>query len=282
MTITFGLVLRPDRDDVVATAQRIVTWAAERGLRAVLLAADADRVGAGEGVDAVALRDVDAVISLGGDGTILQTVALLDGAPTPVIGVNLGKLAYLADVEPDNVTGALDAFLAGEHRLEDRMLLDVVIDLDDGSVSMRALNEVVVEKTRSGQTVRVEVAIDGTPFTPYEADALIVATPTGSTAYAFSAGGPILAATLRALLVTPVSPHMLFDRSVVLEPDARIGLRVAGSLPASITVDGRSVGEVRVGGAVTATASQTVVRLARFTPTSSTGILKTKFRLSDR
>ncbi len=282
MSATFGLVLRPDRDDVVVTARRIISWATAQDLRVVLLREDAGRVGAGDGVDVAALRHVDAVISLGGDGTILQTVALLDGARTPVIGVNLGTLAYLADVEPDGVTDALAAFLAGHHRLEDRMLLDVVIELADGAVAMRALNEVVVEKTRSGQTVRVEVGIDGTPFTPYEADALIVATPTGSTAYAFSAGGPILAATLRALLVTPVSPHMLFDRSVVLEPDAQIDLRVAGSRPASITVDGRHVGEVDVGGSVTATASERIVRLARFTPTSSTGILKTKFRLSDR
>ena len=282
MSATFGLVLRPDRDDVVVTARRIISWATAQGLRVVLLHEDAGRVGAGDGVDVADLRDVDAVISLGGDGTILQTVALLDGARTPVIGVNLGTLAYLADVEPDGVTDALAAFLAGHHRLEDRMLLDVGIELADGAVSLRALNEVVVEKTRSGQTVRVEVGIDGTPFTPYEADALIVATPTGSTAYAFSAGGPILAATLRALLVTPVSPHMLFDRSVVLEPEARIDLRVAGSRPASITVDGRQVGEVGVGGSVTAIVSERIVRLARFTPTSSTGILKTKFRLSDR
>ncbi len=223
-------------------------------------------------------------VSLGGDGTMLRTVALVAEADVPVIGVNFGQLGYLTDVEPEGLRSALEHFLAGDNEVEERMLLDVVIE----SSSVRethvvALNEAVLEKTSSGHTVRLEVDLDGTRFTPYAADGLIVATPTGSTAYAFSARGPIVEPTHRALLLTPVSPHMLFDRTLVLDPDAEVAphrVRAPARRPG-----GRRSGSRRAPGramSVSCRAAGHVARLVTFGPRDFHAILKAKFGLADR
>jgi NAD+ kinase len=145
-----------------------------------------------------------------------------------------------------------------------------------------ALNEAVIEKTYGGRTVRLDVSFDGAPFTPYTADGLIVATPTGSTAYAFSARGPIIAPTHRAMLLTPVSPHMLFDRSLVLEPDDHLRIEVAGDRSATLAVDGVIVTELGSGDAVLCTAAPEPARLVTFGPRDFHRILKAKFGLADR
>jgi NAD+ kinase len=145
-----------------------------------------------------------------------------------------------------------------------------------------ALNEAVLEKTYGGRTVRLEVSFDGSPFTPYTADGLIVATPTGSTAYAFSARGPIIAPTHRAMLLTPVSPHMLFDRSLVLEPDDELTISVASERAATLAIDGVIVGNLDEGDAVVCTAAPLPARLVISTPRDFHRILKEKFGLADR
>ena len=158
------------------------------------------------------LARADLVVCLGGDGTMLRAVGLLDGAPVPLLGVNVGVLGYLTEIEPPGLTDALERFVAGpqagEWWLDERMMLGVTVE---GVGSWRALNEAVVEKQESGHTVRLLARIAGAPFTSYAADGLIVATPTGSTAYSLSARGPVVSPKHRAMLLTPVSPHMLFD-----------------------------------------------------------------------
>ncbi len=228
---------------------------------------------------------VDVAVSLGGDGTMLRTIELLAPYDIPVIGVNLGQLGYLTEVDPRHLGRSLDQFFAGDYRIETRMLLSVRVDAPSGGVppiEVVALNEAVLEKTLSGHTVRLDVEFDGQAFTPYATDGLIVATPTGSTAYAFSARGPIIAPTHRSLQLTPVSPHMLFDRTLVLDPDTEIRLTVAGHRPASLSVDGRMLGELAQGDAIVCTASPSVARLVIFSPRDFHQILKTKFGLSDR
>ena len=146
-------------------------------------------------------------------------------ANVPIIGVNVGLLGYLTEVEPDALRHALERWFAGpddgEWHIDERMLLAVVAAPRRSAATAQtwtALNEGVVEKQEAGHTIRLQVWIDGTPFTSYAADGLILATPTGSTAYSLSARGPVLSPRLRAVLLTPVSPHMLFDRSLVLDP----------------------------------------------------------------
>jgi NAD+ kinase len=165
------------------------------------------------------------------------------------------------------------------------MLLEVRIEAADAAldgVVFHALNEAVLERTAASNTIRLGVTLDESFFTTYAADGMIVATPTGSTAYAFSVRGPIIAATHRALQLTPVSPHMLFDRTMVLEPETRVCLDVRGERPASLSVDGRTVGTLRDGDTIECTASAHSVQLVTFGPRDFHAVLKAKFGLNDR
>jgi NAD+ kinase len=198
----------------------------------------------------------------------------------PVIGVNVGQLGYLTEVEPEGLRMALKRFLAGSYEVEERMLIETTVDTSDGRYL--ALNETVLEKTPMGHTVRLGVSVDGDFFTPYAADGLIVATPTGSTAYALSARGPIVAPTHRCLLLTPVSPHMLFDRTLVLDPTASVRIEVLGQRAATLSVDGRTLATLQQGDAIVCTAAAVAARLVMFGPRDFLRILKSKFGLSDR
>jgi NAD+ kinase len=282
-----ALIVHHDRPEATAVAADLADWLVGLGHQVCLPEIDAERVG--RAALGVAERDlsegVDVAVSLGGDGTMLRTVALVAEADVPVIGVNFGQLGYLTDVEPGGARQALERFLAGEYTVEERMLLAVDVtsaSVDDGDGHVVAFNEAVLEKTASGHTVRLDVDLDGTRFTPYAADGLIVATPTGSTAYAFSARGPIVDPTLRAVLLTPVSPHMLFDRTLVLDDEAEVCLTVSGHRPAALVVDGRALGELQPGDVVRCTAAGHVARLVVFGPRDFHAILKAKFGLADR
>lgn len=228
---------------------------------------------------------LDLVVSLGGDGSILRSVALVGDHEVPILGVNFGQLGYLTLVEPGEARTAIERFFAGTFDIEERMLLDVQVhapgtDLD-GTLH-RALNEATLERPVTLSTLRLSVSFDDTFFTTYAADGLIVATPTGSTAYAFSVRAPIVDATHRALLLTPISPHMLFDRSLVLAPSTRVQITVGSQRPASLSLDGRSLGVLRDADAITCTASSRVARLITFGPRDFHAVLKAKFGLNDR
>jgi NAD+ kinase len=284
---TIVIVLHPERDSAVSEAKAMVDWLTEAGHALKLPRADAERIGHPElGVadDAVA-GGADVAVSLGGDGTMLRTIDLVASGGVPVLGVNHGQLGYLTEVQPEEMRSSLERIFAGDYGIEHRMMLDVQIESSSGGVplsKLTALNEAVLEKTNPGRTIRLDVILDGERFTPYAADGLIVATPTGSTAYAFSARGPIVAPEHRAILLTPVSPHMLFDRTLVLEPDSEVRLVVSGDRGASLTVDGRVLGELAPGEAIVCSASTTTAQLVTFGPRDFHRILKTKFGLADR
>ncbi|MGE3620481.1 MAG: NAD(+)/NADH kinase [Acidimicrobiia bacterium] len=280
-----GLVLHHEREQAAELARELTAWLAARGHEVRLPVGDATVSDLGEHAwaeDRLA-EGLDLAVSLGGDGTMLRTVDLVSAQGVPILGVNVGQLGYLTEVEPDDVLGALDDVLAGRHRIESRMLIEATVERADGTRETHlALNEAVLEKTPMGHTVRLSVQVDGEVFITYAADGLIVATPTGSTAYSLSARGPIVAPTHRAMLLTPVSPHMLFDRSLVLEPDDELTLTVAGHRPATLSVDGRTLGELAEGDRMTCTAAALSVRLVTFGRRDFLQILKTKFALFDR
>jgi NAD+ kinase len=281
-----ALVVHPDRPHAAELARQTTDWLVRAGHEVRLTRDDAAAAGRPDlgRPDAEVLAGLDLAVSLGGDGTMLRAVDLVARAEVPVIGVNLGQLAYLSEVEPAGVRPALERFLAGDFAIEERMLVAATIESPLGTTAPVAigLNEIVLEKTESGHTVRLEVEINGNFFTPYTADGLIVATPTGSTAYALSARGPIVEPTHRALLLTPVSPHMLFDRTLVLSPDAVVRLTVTGTRPANLSVDGRLFGELKAGDTISCTASEHVAKFVVFGRRDFHGILKAKFKLGDR
>jgi NAD+ kinase len=215
---------------------------------------------------------------------MLRAVNLAWAAGVPVLGVNLGRLGYLTEVEPAGLEAALERFLSGHYTVEERMMLDVswnAAEAGDES-SCLALNEAVVEKTVPGHTIRVTATISMRPFVTYAADGLLVATPTGSTAYNLSVRGPILSPNLKAVVVSPISPHMLFDRPLVLDPVEILELTLAGPRPAVLVVDGRSVATLVTGDTVTCKAAERPVYLVTFGPRDFHSILRTRFNLSDR
>ena len=284
---SIALVVHPDRSRAAELARELADWLTAAGHEIRLPHDDAIAAGlpALGRPESEVVTDLDLVVSLGGDGTMLRTVDLVATADVPVMGVNLGQLAYLSEVEPSGVRAGLERFLAGDFAIEERMLVAAAVESPSGSLSrpvVIGLNEIVLEKTESGHTVRLEVEINGNFFTPYTTDGLIVATPTGSTAYALSARGPIVEPTHRALLLTPVSPHMLFDRTLVLSPNAVIRLTVAGTRPANLSVDGRVLGELKAGDAISCTASDHSAKFVVFGQRDFHGILKAKFKLGDR
>lgn len=283
-----ALVVHHERSAAAALASQAVAWLTDRGHRVRLPAVDAQVLGWPDlavDVDTFA-KGLDLAVSLGGDGTMLRCVDLVSDEGVPVLGVNVGQLGYLTEVEPDDLEWALARFFDGNHRIEQRMLLSVSVEAPSGGcggqVTLRALNEAVLEKTPMGHTVRIGVSFDGEFFTHYAADGLIVSTPTGSTAYSFSARGPIVAPTHRALLLTPVSPHMLFDRALILEPSTVVRLDVDGHRPATLSVDGRNFGTLVEGDAVVCKGSDRSARLVNFGARDFHRILKTKFGLNDR
>jgi NAD+ kinase len=282
-----GLVVHHERPQAAELATAAHGWLEREGHSVRVLRVDVDVVGVpGDEVEEMAFAGgLDVAVSLGGDGTMLRTVDLVAGAGVPVIGVNLGQLGYLTEVEPADLLGALERYLAGAYTIEERMMLAVTTVCRGGTPgpsSSVALNEVVLEKTPMGHTVRLDVAINDKFFTTYAADGLIVSTPTGSTAYSFSARGPIVAPTHRGILLTPVSPHMLFDRSLVLDPATSVRLEVAGHRPATVSVDGRNLGMLTEGDAIVCTAAARSARLVTFGPRDFHRILKAKFGLNDR
>lgn len=286
---TIGVVLHPERTLAGRLAQQTVDWAEAHGHDVRLVAAEAHRFGLDRFgcTDAEFAPDLDLAICFGGDGTMLRTVGRVAGHGVPILGVDVGQLGYLSAVEPSGLTGALERFFAGNYQVEERMLVTGRVDFDAGDpptgpLAVDALNEIVLEKTPMGHTVRIAVLLDGEFFTTYAADGLIVATPTGSTAYSFSARGPIVAPAHRALIVTPVSPHMLFDRALVLSPDTVVRLEVTGPRPAMLRADGEKVADLSEGDAVVCTASSEAARLVRFDGSDFHRVLKSKFGLNDR
>jgi NAD+ kinase len=223
-------------------------------------------------------------VSMGGDGTFLRVVRLAAPADVPVLGVNFGRLGYLNDLLPDQVRGALTTVFEGKASIEARCALQVAIS--DRSIGEEmscplVLNEVVIEKIDFGHTVRLTTRIDGEEALTYSADGLIIATPTGSTAYNLSAGGPILAPTLRAMVLTPVAPHFSLDRSLVLTDEQVVEVEVAPDRSGVLVIDGLEIGRLHPGATVACQVAAQPVRVVRNEPHTFGGILRFRL-LADR
>jgi NAD+ kinase len=220
------------------------------------------------------------VISVGGDGTLLRAAHLANRADVPILGVKVGRLGFLTEVEPTEAPDLLGQILEGKLHIEERMAL---VAEPVGRTSWKpqwALNEVIVEKAARNHLVTLGALVGGEYVTRFSADGVIVATPTGSTAYSFSARGPIVSPNVNCLLLTPVSPHMVFDRSIVLAPDEGVTLEVMGEEPALLSADGRPPLELPVGGQVRIERAERPARLVRRDGSPSFfSLLREKFSL---
>lgn len=274
-----GVVLHGADADALTHAQTLSTTLTSQGHEVVSVVDDAQRVDSLTQVEPDQFPvGLDLAISLGGDGTMLRTVALLAGEPVKILGVNFGDLGYLTVVEPNELELAVQRSLDGDHDIEERMLVSGEV----GGQTFHALNDIVVERAPGETTVKIGVSINGKPFTSYPADGLIVSTPTGSTAYALSARGPIVFPTHYALQITPVSPHMLFDRSMVLRPDSVIELTIEDHRSGVVSVDGNTMASMAPGDTIVCRQSPRTAQLVIFDTRDNLAVLKSKLGIADR
>jgi NAD+ kinase len=236
---TVGLVVKRDRPRAVRLARRMVAWLKRRRLT-VLLDAEAGLGGAPSRTKDELARESDLIVVLGGDGTLLS-IARRAPAEVPILGVNLGQLGFLTEITEDEALPMLTRVMGGRYEVERRMTLSAVLRRGDRAVRrFRALNDVVVTNGARARIIEFAVAVDGLPLTTYRADGVIVATPTGSTGYSLSVGGPIIEPTVEVLLLSPISPHTVSNRPVVLRPNAVVRLSVGRrEQDAILTIDGQ-------------------------------------------
>jgi NAD+ kinase len=231
----FALVLHPRRD-VSAVAAFVVKWAQRRGGEVLVSSADAHRVGAGVlAVEPDELARCDAVVSIGGDGTMLGALRLVADRPVPVLGVHLGRLGFLVEVQPSDLEVALDRIAAGDYVLEPHSALRVEL----GDRTMAAFNDVALVRQPGRGSLAAAMAVNDVRYGYYRCDALVVATAAGSSAYSYAAGGPLLSPSVRGIVVTPSAAMSGISRSLVLSEDDRLRLELlaeAGEL--AVEIDG--------------------------------------------
>jgi NAD+ kinase len=279
-----GVVVHPGRPAAVALGKELVRWAADHGVELRTLEQERGCLGSEvpcAGPDEFPLG-LDLVVVLGGDGTLLRAVGLSLRAQVPVLGVNVGRLGFLTEVEPEGLADALETIWEGRYQVERRSTLRVRCTVDGHLLGEDlAANDVVIDKGARERLVSVAVYVDGGFLARYSADGLIVASPTGSTAYSFSAGGPIVSPHLDAVLLTAIAPHMVFNRSLVLHPSEVLRLEVLPDSPVIESVDGRPLRELPPGAVVEVRRSDLDALLVRLGDTDFYGLVRNKFRLAD-
>jgi NAD+ kinase len=214
-------------------------------------------------VDPLGGERVDLVVAVGGDGTFLRGAHAASAIGAPVLGVKVGRMGFLTQVEPDDAAALIVDALAGRTRTEERLAVVAEPDAGVAFAPQWAMNEIMVEKRARHRLVRLRLEVDGGYVTTFSADGVIVATPTGSTAYSFSARGPIVTPDVACLVVTPIAAHMVFDRSLVLASSQVVTLEVVGEEPGLVSADGRETQELAVGSRVRIRVADRPVRFVR-------------------
>jgi len=218
------------------------------------------------------IPNLDLIVTFGGDGTILRAARMAALHGTPILSVNMGRFGFLAEAQPDEVEKVMDRVLSGDYWLEEHSMLHAELHRHgELEGAFEALNDVVVGHSTISRVVRLGAFVDGEHLANYVADGLIVATPTGSTAYSLAAGGPILHPGLRDILLTPIAPHRALERSLVLPADSVIEIRLSTEHTAVLTIDGQIETELVDGDRVSVSVSPYICRLARTQPTNYFG-----------
>jgi NAD+ kinase len=259
--VRLALAVHDDRPQASAVADRLRNECSRRG------------------VDVVDLKDeIDAVVAVGGDGTVLWAAQIALERDAALLGINVGRKGFLCDVEPAQLEQAVDALASGTWDESSRMTIQASVNGDDG---IEGINDVVVEKVGGHSIISIEVRFGDERFIDYHADGLVFATPSGSTAYNLSAGGPLVAPEVEALIITPVAAHSLFSKSMLLHPDDKLRCTLVADRPALVSVDGRSLGTVGTGDVITIERGPHRVRFIEVSGTSFPSRVKEKFHLNE-
>ena len=294
---TVLLVVHTGRDEATETARRVEKVLGDNGIALRVLSAEAvdrgslhlapdDMRAMGVEIEVVdadphAAEGCELVLVLGGDGTFLRAAELARNVGIPVLGVNLGRIGFLAEAEAEAIDSVLDHVITRDYRVEERLTLDIVVRQGGRIIDQGwALNEASLEKGPRLGVLGVVVEIEGRPVSTFGCDGVLISTPTGSTAYAFSAGGPVLWPDLEAILVVPNNAHALFGRPMVTSPDATVAIEIeASGNDALVFCDGRREMLIPAGGRLEVTRCGTPVKWARLDSAPFTDRLVRKFRL---
>jgi len=280
---TIGLIAHTGKAGVAELTRTIAAELERAKLSVLLEEATAALAGLPDGRAAADLgREADLLVVLGGDGTILHLVGQLGENIKPVFGINMGALGFLTCSNSNAYAEAVECIAAGKMVFSERTLLDVAVKTGAGNPSrMIALNDVVLSRGEVSRLVRLKTSVNGETLTEFNADGLIVATPTGSTAYSLSAGGPILAPESGAFVITPICPHVLTNRSIIVDENAVIEVEVTErEYPVFLTVDGREPLRMEGGTAVEIRKSNRVLPLASLPGVSFFGVVRQKLKWS--
>jgi NAD+ kinase len=280
-----GVVARVDRADAGTVARELVRWLAVRGCQ-VVVERETGRIVA-DGAAVVELgalpSRVELIVVLGGDGTLLSVARVVHGHDVPILGVNLGGLGFLTATTLEAMYPTLEAVLRGDFAAEERMALAVSLERAGETLAeYHVVNDVVVAKGGQGRLLDLEVSVDGQTASAYRADGLIIATPTGSTAYNLSAAGPILFPTMDAVVLTPVASHALTNRPIVLPATARVDVTLLRDAPAALWLDGQPGLAVTRKDVVRVQRSGGRVRLIRDPNKTYFQVLRTKLKWGER
>lgn len=280
-----GIISKPDADRAGKVVAELLPWLADHGIEARCDEETASYVEGVEGVPRTKVPDgTDLIILLGGDGTLLSAVRALAGRTVPVFAVNLGSMGFLTAITVDELFPELELALRGEQRVGERRLLHCELHRGGRMRSeYEALNDIVVDKIDIARMIDLIAFVDDDLVCEYKADGLIVSTPTGSTAYSLSAGGPIIFPTVEALVMTPICPHTLTNRPVVLPLGSRIRLEVKAKDDAAfLTIDGQVGEPLKQGDELVVCCSQQTVRLLRPPRLKFFDVLREKLRWGER
>jgi NAD+ kinase len=280
------LAMHTGRPDVRLIAEKAAAWFAAAGIRLRVLEDEAlvlDRSSFHRVVQAgpAAADGTELVFVLGGDGTLLRGAELARPVDVPVLGVNLGRVGFLAEADSDHLEDAVAHVVRREYRVEDRMTVDVTATLKGRVLAEDwALNEASVEKSSRERILDVRIEVDGQPVSSFGCDGVLCATPTGSTAYAFSAGGPVVWPDVRTMLVVPSNAHAMFSRSLAVSPDSVVAVEVdPNGHPAVLCCDGRRTVDIPPGGRVEVRGGHKPMKLVRLGQGTFTERLVRKFEL---
>lgn len=286
MIRSVGIVCKPLRQIVSSMVPPLVAWLRERNIQVFVDEETAKCVECGVPIvprDALADK-IELLIVLGGDGTLLSATRALRGHKAPILGVNLGGLGFLTSVTREEMYPVLERVLAGEHQVSERMMLNAET-IRQGKTAERqvALNDAVINKAALARMLDFDVYVDGIEVARYRADGLIVATPTGSTAYSLAAGGPIVHPHLDAFVITPICPHMLTNRPLVIPDTVRVEVDIAAAEePVYLTLDGQVGFQLQPKDRVTITKSLNRVSFVESPQKSYFEVLRSKLRWAER